>query len=160
MGLRFTRHIKLGKHLRLNISKSGVGISGGVKGARISYNPKTGVRESVGIPGTGIYYSEQHKVNSKSKGASNLRQSNIDVTNNGESLNVKDYNNKKLNAANNKLFKNCLKIFFGCLVLDAFTFKSVLIMEIVAVIEVVAYVGTFISMSKKIKECNRDGLKI
>ena len=62
MGLRFTKHIKLGKHLRLNISKSGVGISGGVRGARISFNPKTGVRSSVGLPGTGIYYSEQHKL--------------------------------------------------------------------------------------------------
>lgn len=63
MGLRLTKKISLGKHLRLNISKSGIGISGGVKGARISYNPKTGVRTSVGIPGTGIYYSEQHKIN-------------------------------------------------------------------------------------------------
>lgn len=58
MGLNIRRSIKIGKHTRLNLSKSGVGISTGVKGARISVGPR-GVRKTVGIPGTGIYYTKQ-----------------------------------------------------------------------------------------------------
>jgi len=33
MELRFTKHVKLTKHIRLNVSKSGIGISGGIRGA-------------------------------------------------------------------------------------------------------------------------------
>jgi hypothetical protein len=62
MGLRIRKSIKLGKHLKLNLSKSGVSVSGGIKGARVSINTKGVVRKSVGIPGTGVYYSNQHKI--------------------------------------------------------------------------------------------------
>lgn len=57
MGLNFRKSINLGG-LRINISKSGIGISGGVKGARItkSANGKTSVHLSV--PGTGISYDK------------------------------------------------------------------------------------------------------
>jgi hypothetical protein len=58
MGLRFRRSINLGHGVRINVSKSGVGLSAGAKGARVSVGPR-GVRKSVGIPGTGIYYSTQ-----------------------------------------------------------------------------------------------------
>lgn len=58
MGLNIRRSIKIGKHTRLNLSKSGVGISTGVKGARVSIGPR-GVRKTIGIPGTGIYYTKQ-----------------------------------------------------------------------------------------------------
>lgn len=59
MGFRFRKSIRLGKHTRLNLSKSGVGVSTGVKGFRISAGPK-GVRTTASIPGTGISYTEQH----------------------------------------------------------------------------------------------------
>ncbi|MBU3098733.1 MULTISPECIES: DUF4236 domain-containing protein [Clostridium] len=64
MGFRFRKSISLGKFARINLSKSGVSLSGGVKGARVSVNTKGIVRKSVGIPGTGVYYSDQHKLNS------------------------------------------------------------------------------------------------
>lgn len=67
IGLTIRKSIEIGKHTRLNLFKSGVGISTGVKGARISYNPKYGVRKSVGIPGTGIYYTEQYKLDKQAK---------------------------------------------------------------------------------------------
>lgn len=53
MGWRFRKSIKLGKHLRINVSNKGVGMSAGVKGARIGFNSK-GVYTSVSIPGTGL----------------------------------------------------------------------------------------------------------
>src|SRR3989339_777536 len=40
MGFTFRKSISLGKGLRINMSKSGVGLSTGIKGARISLTPK------------------------------------------------------------------------------------------------------------------------
>ncbi|HEX2950190.1 MAG TPA: DUF4236 domain-containing protein [Armatimonadota bacterium] len=54
MGWRFRRSISLGKGVRLNLSKSGVGISAGVKGFRVGMGPR-GTYSSMGIPGTGLY---------------------------------------------------------------------------------------------------------
>ena len=58
MGLRLRKSIKLGKNTRLNISKSGIGMSTGVKGFRVGVGPK-GVRTTASIPGTGISYTKQ-----------------------------------------------------------------------------------------------------
>lgn len=64
MGLRLRKSIKLGKHTRLNLSKSGVGVSTGVKGFRVGVGPR-GVRTTSSIPGTGISYTTQHSLKSK-----------------------------------------------------------------------------------------------
>ena len=55
MGLYFRKSVNLGGGLRLNFSKSGIGLSGGVKGARISTGPR-GTYMNLSIPGTGIGY--------------------------------------------------------------------------------------------------------
>lgn len=64
MGFRFRKSIRLGKHTRINLSKSGVGVSTGVKGFRVGVGPR-GVRTTASIPGTGISYSEQHSLKAK-----------------------------------------------------------------------------------------------
>jgi tetratricopeptide (TPR) repeat protein len=58
MGFRLQRSIRLGKFVRLNISKSGVGVSMGVPGLRISTGPR-GANFSAGIPGTGLSYRQK-----------------------------------------------------------------------------------------------------
>lgn len=58
MGLYFRKSVNLGGGVRLNFSKSGVGISGGVKGARISTGPR-GTYMNLSIPGTGIGYRKK-----------------------------------------------------------------------------------------------------
>jgi tetratricopeptide (TPR) repeat protein len=58
MGFRFGKSISLGKGIRLNISKGGLGISAGVKGFRVGVGPR-GARLTTGIPGTGVSYSTQ-----------------------------------------------------------------------------------------------------
>lgn len=75
MGLRFKKSIKLGKGVRLNISKSGVGISGGVKGFRVGMGPK-GLRTTASIPGTGISYVKE---NSLGKGSKSKEKPRIEV---------------------------------------------------------------------------------
>lgn len=57
MGWNFRKSVNLGNGMRLNFSKSGVGISGGVKGLRVSTGPR-GTRMTASIPGTGIYYTK------------------------------------------------------------------------------------------------------
>lgn len=63
MGLNFRKSITILPGVKLNLSKSGVGISTGIKGARVSLNSKGQARTTLGIPGTGIYYTKQ--VNAK-----------------------------------------------------------------------------------------------
>lgn len=68
MGWNYRKSVNLGGGLRLNFSKSGVGISGGVKGFRISTGPR-GSRLYASIPGTGIYYTKNLS-NGKKKASS------------------------------------------------------------------------------------------
>ena len=65
MGLRFHKKIKILPGVDLNLSKSGIGVSVGPKGAKVSVNSKGDVYTNVSIPGTGISYRE--KVNKKKK---------------------------------------------------------------------------------------------
>lgn len=57
MGFRFRKRIKIAPGVRLNISKSGVSTSLGVRGASANVG-KRGVRATVGIPGSGVSFSE------------------------------------------------------------------------------------------------------
>jgi hypothetical protein len=54
MGWSFRRRISLGP-LKVNLSKSGVGYSVGVPGARMGRDAKGREYSQVSIPGTGIY---------------------------------------------------------------------------------------------------------
>ena len=55
MGLRFRKSFTFGP-LRINISKSGIGFSLGVKGFRISRSAKGKNTATVSLPGTGLSY--------------------------------------------------------------------------------------------------------
>lgn len=58
MGLRFSRRIGIAPGLRVNLSKSGVGLSVGRKGAWLTFGPRS-KRATVGLPGTGLSWTEQ-----------------------------------------------------------------------------------------------------
>jgi len=57
MGLRFRKSVSFGKFLRLNLSKSGASLGVGPRGLNVNFGPR-GVGETVGIPGSGVYYQE------------------------------------------------------------------------------------------------------
>ena len=59
MGLRYRKSIKMGP-FRLNISKSGIGYSVGVKGYRVTKKAGGGYRTTMSVPGTGISYVKDH----------------------------------------------------------------------------------------------------
>ena len=62
MGLNFRKSISLCKGVKLNLSKSGPSLSFGRSGLRQSINLKGQSRTTVGIPGTGIYYTKTANV--------------------------------------------------------------------------------------------------
>lgn len=68
MGWQFRKSINLGKGFRLNISKSGIGLSGGVKGARVSVGPRS-VRRTFSIPGTGVSHTKTYSAKKLKKKA-------------------------------------------------------------------------------------------
>ena len=62
MGYRFRKSVKIAPGVRLNIGKKSVGISAGVKGARVSVNSSGRKTTTVGLPGTGLSYSKTEKI--------------------------------------------------------------------------------------------------
>lgn len=60
MGMRFRKSIKLGGGTKLNLSKSGVGISTGVKGFRVSKSTSGRSRVTASLPGTGLSYTKEY----------------------------------------------------------------------------------------------------
>jgi hypothetical protein len=62
MGLRFQRRIKVLPGVHINLSKSGVGLSVGGRGAHIGITARGQRYTSIGMPGTGLSWREyQHK---------------------------------------------------------------------------------------------------
>ena len=57
MGLRYRKQIKLLPGVKLNLSKSGISTSIGKRGNTLNVSSR-GVRSTVGIPGTGLSYSQ------------------------------------------------------------------------------------------------------
>jgi hypothetical protein len=55
MGLRFRKSFTFGP-LRINVSKSGIGFSLGVKGFRVGRSAKGKTTATVSLPGTGLSY--------------------------------------------------------------------------------------------------------
>lgn len=51
--MRFSKSIRLGKHTKINVSKSGVSFTAGVRGLSVNVGPK-GVYLNTSIPGTGL----------------------------------------------------------------------------------------------------------
>lgn len=111
MGFRFRKSINLGKGVRINFNKKSAGISFGTKGARYSINSNGRRTASVGVPGTGLYYTKtsggsSHKKTSKRKSKTNTKH-----PNNYNSPNTPNENVCKkcgtINETNAKTCSNC-----------------------------------------------------
>ena len=73
MGFRLRKSINLGGGFRINLSKSGIGYSWGVKGYRVTKTAKGTTRTTVSIPGTGISYV--HETGKNNGSGSQIRNS-------------------------------------------------------------------------------------
>ena len=61
MGFRFRKSFNLGKGLKINLSKNGIGYSVGTKGVRVSKTAKGTTRKTLTLPGTGLSYVTESK---------------------------------------------------------------------------------------------------
>ena len=61
MGLRFQRRIRILPGVHVNLSKSGVGVSVGGRGAHIGIDARGRRYTSVGVPGTGLSWREYQR---------------------------------------------------------------------------------------------------
>lgn len=135
MGFKFRKSIKMGP-VRVNLSKSGVSTSVGVKGARVSLSPKGKARATVGIPGTGISYSKSigQKKSSTTKKASTRSSSQARNTSNS-------YTSSSSSSAGNG---GCLKGFLWflaiCLVIGLIS-KYWGILLVLALVVAAAYIA-------------------
>jgi hypothetical protein len=60
MGLRFQRRIRVFPGLRLNLSRSGIGVSVGGRGAHVGITARGQTYTSIGLPGSGLSWREYH----------------------------------------------------------------------------------------------------
>lgn len=90
MAFRFRRSMKLGKGLRLNVSKRGVGMSFGTRGLRKSIHSTGSRTNTIGIPGTGLSYVDR-SYGKKAK-TDGRRQADVQKKRENE-LAVENYNN-------------------------------------------------------------------
>ena len=56
MGMRFRRSVKIAPGIKVNFTKTGVGMTFGGRGAHYSVNSSGRRTRSIGLPGTGMYY--------------------------------------------------------------------------------------------------------
>lgn len=82
MGLRFRKSVTLCKGVKLNFGKTGMSVSVGGNGYRKTINTKGQVTTSMGIPGTGIYYTDTKKIGENKQ--SSFRK-NTSINNYGQS---------------------------------------------------------------------------
>ncbi len=61
MGFRFRKSFNLGKGLKINLSKHGIGYSVGTKGVRVTKAATGTTRKTLTLPGTGLSYVTESK---------------------------------------------------------------------------------------------------
>lgn len=150
MGIFLKKSIKLGKHSRLNISKSGIGISTGIKGARIGINSKGKTYADGGK--NGIYFRKQLNGNAKNTDI----EYTVDQIKANDKL-LRKHNYKVCNAAVKKLIKMCLIWFFVLAIGDAAALQSTILLEVGGVIDIVICFGTMFYILKKMLKANKEG---
>jgi len=78
MGFNFRKSKKILPGLRINLSKNGLGVSAGIRGARASLGATGRKTLSAGIPGSGLSYRKTlRKSNSSEIDSSSENQSNL-----------------------------------------------------------------------------------
>ena len=81
MGFRFRKSIKVAPELKINFNKNSVGATLGTKGAHYTINSSGKRTSSVGIPGTGISYTESSGPTSKTTTKQKSTKSNSNESN-------------------------------------------------------------------------------
>tara|TARA_Y100001933_G_C18698647_1_gene438080 strand:+ start:7 stop:531 length:525 start_codon:yes stop_codon:yes gene_type:complete len=109
MGLRFRRKIKILPGLYVNVSKSGLSFSAGVRGASVTFGGKGGTYVNAGIPGSGIY--TRQKIND---GFNSRTEDTEEIEIDLETI-TSDLNDEELAMFNESYRKRKKSVFIGVL---------------------------------------------
>src|ERR1700675_3682279 len=60
MSYRFFRRLRIAPGLTVNLSKSGPSLSVGGRGGHVTFGGARGRRTTIGLPGTGLYWTTVH----------------------------------------------------------------------------------------------------
>lgn len=96
MGFRYRKSINIGGGFRINLSKSGIGYSWGVKGYRITKTAKGTIRKTASIPGTGLSYVEETSNNKENE------KEYTHIQNNNNCYDEKEFINEMSNLSNSE----------------------------------------------------------
>jgi hypothetical protein len=151
MGLSYHRSIKLGKNTHINLSKhGGIGISTGVKGARISVN-KQGVRTSVGKDG--LYYRKQANWNTLDGNTKQIPLTDDEIK--SETTTLKEYNLQAFSNVEKKVVKWYAIIAIADLILGAFI--GDVGFWIIFVLDCIGFIGLTASGIRYLIQHNKQG---
>ena len=81
MGLRFRRSIKICKGVKVNLGKTGASLSVGTRGFHKTFHTSGRVTTTVGLPGTGIYWTESTNPRHNNNNTRNTNRRNNQVVN-------------------------------------------------------------------------------
>lgn len=81
MGLRFRRSIKICKGVKVNLGKTGASLSVGTRGFHKTFHTSGRVTTTVGLPGTGIYWTESTNPRRNNNNTRNTNRRNNRVVN-------------------------------------------------------------------------------
>lgn len=78
MGFKFKKSIKIAPGVKLNLNKKSASVSFGVRGLRKTYSTSGRKTSTVGIPGTGLYYTDVKSKKTTKENKSTKRKYNYD----------------------------------------------------------------------------------
>jgi hypothetical protein len=68
VGIRYRKSFKIARGVKLNFNAKSASITGGVRGAHVTYNSKGYRTASAGVPGTGLSYRATKRVGQPAHG--------------------------------------------------------------------------------------------
>lgn len=86
MGLRFRKSFKVAPGVKVNLNKKSTSVTFGGKGAHYTVNSKGKKTKSVGVPGSGLYYTKTSGGSSRKKSTSSSASSSKNSKKNGGCL--------------------------------------------------------------------------
>ena len=135
MGFRFRKSINVGGGFRITFSKSGIGYSWGTKGFRVTKTARGTIKTTASIPGSGISYSKEAKLNMPNQtDYSNTNNNPIkDIQSKIVSNSEFDLNNSNIQTQRSGCFKfliNGLLLYFATVVILLIFISMVVILLI------------------------------
>ncbi|EJR51787.1 hypothetical protein IIO_06197 [Bacillus cereus VD115] len=153
MGFKFRKSIKVAPGVKINLSRSGVGVSAGVKGARVSTGP-SGTRITTSVPGTGLSYEK--RLSSKKGNNSQVNQDDHHQINNHQvfEVNAVRIKENKANSGARKMMMP-LAVLMGVIVVISLLVSQFILAGICAIIGFFCYKNIKAPVGITCPSCNR-----